>query len=100
MQRLTNISVAVEDYPSAEDARTTGVPRDELLGLFTGVPYPQKGGFFDIPPPLPDTIVLFKRNIEAICDTEDELVEEIRQTIVHEVGHYFGFSEEDLEEYE
>ncbi len=100
MQRLTNISVAVEDSPSAEDARTTGVPRDELLGLFTGVPYPQKGGFFDIPPPLPDAIVLFKRNIEEICDTEDELVEEIRQTIVHEVGHYFGFSEEDLDEYE
>lgn len=97
---MTNVSVIVEDYPSREDAEGTGSHRDELLGLFAGVSYPHKGGFLDIPPPFPDEIVIFQRNIQAICATEEELVEEIRKTVVHEVGHYFGMSEEDLEEYE
>lgn len=97
---FTNITVIVEDYPTREDARTTGVPRDELLGLFRGVAYTERGGILDIPPPLPDVISLFQRNLEHICTSQDDLIEEIRKTVVHEVGHYFGLSEEDLEEYE
>jgi predicted Zn-dependent protease with MMP-like domain len=97
---FSNITVIVEDYPSREDARSTAVPRDELLGLFRGVAYPERGGFLDIPPPLPDVIALFQKNLEHIALSEDDLVEEIRKTVVHEVGHYFGLSEEDLEEYE
>lgn len=99
-QYITNMSVIVEDYPTREDVELTEVPRDELLGLFRGIAYGDKGGMFDIPPPLPDEIILFQKNLEAICSSEEELVEEIRLTIIHEVGHYFGFSEEELEEYE
>ncbi|MGE5237460.1 MAG: metallopeptidase family protein [Chloroflexota bacterium] len=97
---FTNITVVVEDYPSREDARSTGARRDELLGLFRGVAYTERGGLLDIPPPLPDVITLFKHNLEQICESEEDLVEEIQKTVMHEVGHYFGLSEEDLEEYE
>jgi predicted Zn-dependent protease with MMP-like domain len=97
---LTNITVIVEDYPSREDTRLIGAEREYLLGLFRGLAHPSKGGFFDIPHPLPDEIILFQKNIERICSTERELVEEIRKTLIHEVGHYFGFSEEELRRYE
>jgi len=99
-QHFTNITVLVEDYPAKEDVLDTGVPGKDLLGLFRGTDYPHKGGFFDIPYPLPDEIILFQKNIEDICSSEKELVSEIRLTLVHEVGHYFGLSEEDLEQYE
>ncbi len=95
-----NITVIVEDYPGREDMRRLSVKKEHLLGLFSGVPYPQKKGFFDIPYPLPDRIVLFQKNIERICSSEQELVGQIQKTLVHEVGHYFGLSEQDLREYE
>ncbi|MBI5740938.1 MAG: metallopeptidase family protein [Nitrospirae bacterium] len=94
-----NITVIVEDYPGG-DARPPGTKRDLLLGLFSGVPYPDKGGFFSIPYPVPDRITLFQKNIESICSSERELVVQIRKTLIHEVGHYFGLSEEDLRKFE
>ncbi|MFZ5996315.1 MAG: metallopeptidase family protein [Nitrospirota bacterium] len=99
-QYFTNISIMIEDYPTREDVEFTDVPRNELLGLFRGIAYQDKGGMLDIPPPLPDEIILFQKNIEAICSSERELIEEIRTTLIHEIGHYFGFSEEELEQYE
>lgn len=95
-----NITVIVEDYPSSEEAGRVNTRREYLLGLFSGVPYPRKKGFFDIPYPLPDKIILFQRNIESICSTEGELIEQIQKTLIHEVGHYFGFSERDLRRHE
>jgi len=99
-ERFTNIAVVVKDYPDKDERERSGARDDLLLGLFSGVPYPGKGGFFDLPSPLPDTITLFQRNIEEICSDEEELIAEIQATIVHEVGHYFGLSEEDLDEFE
>jgi predicted Zn-dependent protease with MMP-like domain len=95
-----NITVIIEDYPTKEECRKLGVRRKDLLGLFRGTEYPQRDKFFDIPSPFPDEVILFKKNIEAICTTEKELIEEIRLTLVHELGHYFGLSEEDLRRYE
>jgi len=95
-----NIAITVEDYPGEEDAEHLTSKKELLLGLFRGVPYPGKGGFFEIPHPLPDKIILFQKNIETICDTEHELVAQIRATLIHEVGHYFGLSEEDLGKFE
>lgn len=97
---MRNVAIVVEDFPSKEDAREAGIPREELLGLFAGVAHAGQDLFFDLPPPLPDRIVLYQRNIEALCSSEEELVEEIRLTLLHEVGHYFGLSEEELEQYE
>ena len=98
-RHFTNVRVVVEDFPSAEEAGLAGVPRHELLGLFAGAAYPQKGSFFEIPAPLPDSIILYQKNIEAVCNSQDQVIEEIQLTLVHEVGHYFGMSEEDLEHY-
>ena len=95
-----NITITVEDYPAEEDTGRLTSKKELLLGLFSGVPYPGKGGFFEIPHPLPDKIILFQKNIETICDTENELLAQIRATLIHEVGHYFGLLEEDLRKFE
>jgi predicted Zn-dependent protease with MMP-like domain len=95
-----NISVIVEDYPDDEIISQMGVSREEILGLFSGEEYGDKASFFRAPSPYSDTIHLYQKNIEAECDSEEELKEEIRLTILHEVGHYFGMSEEELEEIE
>lgn len=97
---LTNVTILVEDYPDKEDRAHPSPGKGLLLGLFSGIPYPSKGSFFEIPHPFPDRIILFQKNIESICDTESDLLEQIRATLIHEVGHYFGLSEEDLRKYE
>lgn len=95
---FTNITIIVEDYPSKEDRKLAG-SKHLLLGLFRGVPYTEKGGFFNIPYPLPDKIILFQKNIESLCASEKELIEQITKTLIHEVGHYFGLSEKELRKY-
>ena len=95
---FTNITIMVEDYPSTEDKNLTS-SKGLLLGLFKGVPYTRKGGFFNIPYPLPDTIILFQKNIESLCSSEEDLIKQIVKTLIHEVGHFFGFSEKDLKKY-
>ncbi len=97
---FSNITIIVEDYPGPEDMKQLNREGGLLLGLFSGVPYPHKGSFFEIPYPFPDKIILFQKNIEKICSSEEGLIEEIQKTIVHEVGHYFGLSERDLRKYE
>ncbi len=99
-RRFGNMSISVEDYPSSEDIKDTGISRHDLMGIFRGAGYSNRGGFFDLPSSVPDQIILFQRNIEAVCSTEEELIEEIRLTLMHEIGHYFGMSEEDLQQYE
>jgi len=99
-EKMANIVVVVEDYPSVDDAASVDLPREELLGLFQGVTRLEQGWHSGAPGELPERIVLYKRNIEAACKTKEELVEEIRLTVLHEIGHYFGLSEEELEEYE
>ena len=97
---FTNVTIIVEEYPDRDDRRNLASEEALLLGLFSGVPYPGKAGFFDLPHPLPDKIVLFQRNIERICSTSRELIDQIRQTLIHEVGHYFGLEEAELREIE
>src|SRR5215472_15405770 len=65
-----------------------------LLGVFHGVPATKKS-FFDVPMG-PAHIVLYQKNIEAVCSSEAEVRHQIRQTLMHELGHYFGMSEEQL----
>lgn len=95
-----NIVIMVEDFPDRDVIEETGIPRDELMGLFRGQSYGEKDAFFTIPSPYPDTIHLYQQNIEAVSEDDDDLFDEIRMTMLHEVGHYFGMTEEDLEEFE
>lgn len=86
--RLTNIAILVEDRPPHAEKRG-GL----LLGLFHGIPLTEKSTFQMA---LPDRIIIYRKNVEAICSTDDEIRQEIRATLLHELGHYFGLSEEEL----
>jgi len=87
-EKLTNVVIIVEDLPP-EQAQSEGL----LLGLFHGIPRTEKSVFFSSPP---DRIFLYQRNIEAVCSNEAEVRRQIRATLLHEVGHYFGLSEDEL----
>lgn len=89
-EKLTNIAIVVEDVPPPRLRR--GAP---LLGIFQGVPMTEKSTFQTA---LPDRIVIYQKNIEALCRTEKQMRREIRLTLLHELGHYFGLSEEELED--
>ena len=87
-ERLTNVAVIVEDLPPP-GVKTHGL----LLGLFHGIPRTEKSVFYSAPP---DHIFLYQRNIEAVARTEAEIRRQICETLLHEVGHYFGLTEEEL----
>ncbi|HXZ29261.1 MAG TPA: metallopeptidase family protein [Terriglobales bacterium] len=99
-RRIHNVAVLVEDYPPAQRPRPhaprprAGAPRELLLGIFAGVPRTQKSVFQAAAGP--DHIVLYQKNIEAICGSEAEVRQQIRRTLLHELGHYFGMTEEEL----
>ncbi|HET7100510.1 MAG TPA: metallopeptidase family protein [Terriglobia bacterium] len=86
--RLANLAIIVEDSPPREPYRG-GL----LLGLFSGVPRTLKSVFSADPP---DHIFLYQKNIEAICSNEKQVEQQIRDTLLHEIGHYFGLNEEEL----
>jgi predicted Zn-dependent protease with MMP-like domain len=94
--RIRNVAVLVEDVPPNQRSPQPGQQRRLLLGLFHGVPTTKKS-IFDIPTG-PDHIVLYKKNIEAVCSSEAEVREQIRRTVIHELGHYFGMDENQLKD--
>ena len=96
-QHLENIIITVRKRPSRQTLKEMGVPLGEtLLGLFEGVPLIERSV---VEPPLyPDTIFLFQEPLEEMCETVEELEEEIEITVVHEVAHFIGMSEERLAE--
>jgi predicted Zn-dependent protease with MMP-like domain len=68
-----------------------------LLGLYEGIPLTQRdAGYAGMV--MPDSIKIFRKTICAICDTEDEVVDQVRQTVVHEVAHHFGIDDDRLHE--
>jgi predicted Zn-dependent protease with MMP-like domain len=92
--RIRNVAILVEDCPPNQPSPRSGQQRPLLLGLFHGVPATKKS-VFDLPSG-PDHIVLYQKNIEAICSSEAEVRDQIRLTVMHELGHYFGMSENQL----
>jgi predicted Zn-dependent protease with MMP-like domain len=95
-RRIANVAVLVEDRPAEQKPSKSGKPRTLLLGLFHGVPMTQKSTFSL--PSGPDYVVLYQKNIEAICHNDAQVREQIRQTVIHEFGHYFGMTEEQLKD--
>jgi predicted Zn-dependent protease with MMP-like domain/Tfp pilus assembly protein PilF len=91
---LDNVPVLPSDYPALELVAEGNDPR--MMGFFSGVPWPEKSAVLGAPPHL-DCVFLYQRNIERVCRTPDEVEEEIRKTLLHETGHFFGLSEEELE---
>ena len=93
---IDNLAILVEDWPNSEELAIAGVRRrNHLFGLYNGIPLPDRGSGM---PPLPDTITLFKRPIESMCATRTEVVREVKITLLHEVGHYMGLDEKELED--
>jgi len=83
--KLKNIDVIIEDQP---------IVHKSLLGLYQGIPLKKRGFWYGNV--MPDRIILFKKNIERISRSEEEMVDLIHRVVIHEIGHYFGFDEEAL----
>lgn len=98
-REIENVAVIVEDEPPPEVLEEMGIePPDMLFGLYQGTPLPERT--WTQAPPEPDRISIYQRPIEDACDTEDEIVVTIAETVIHEFGHYFGLSEDEIEEIE
>jgi predicted Zn-dependent protease with MMP-like domain len=94
--RIRNVAVLVEDLPRDHPRSQSKGPRRLILGLFHGVPTIKKS-VFDLPTG-PDYVVLYQKNTEAVCSSEAEIREQIRRTVIHELGHYFGMDENQLKD--
>ena len=96
---MKNVAVVVEDEPPPHVLEEMEVdPDDTLFGLDQGTPLTQRGwGYGNT---LPDRISIYQRPIEEACEDEDEIRDCVAETVIHEFGHYFGLSEEEIEEIE
>jgi predicted Zn-dependent protease with MMP-like domain len=90
------LNVLVEDLPPNQRSPKPGQQKRLLLGIFQGGPTTKKS-IFDLPSG-PDHIVLYQKNIEAVCSSDAEVREQIRLTVIHELGHYFGLDTEQLKD--
>jgi predicted Zn-dependent protease with MMP-like domain len=91
---LENIAVVVEEEPSDDDLELLEDPGDELLGIYRGVALTERT--HDMLPMLPDQIALFRGPILRMVRTRREAIHEIRDTVVHELGHYFGLGDHEM----
>lgn len=93
---LENIAVVIEEEPDDEDLEALEDDSDdELLGIYRGVALTERT--HDMLPMLPDQIAIFRGPILRVCTTRREAVAEIRDTVIHELGHYFGLSDDEME---
>ena len=98
-EAIKNLVIVVEDEPSRELLREVEVePGGTLLGLYSGTPLTERG--WDYGNRLPDRIQLFQGPLERESGDDDDLVVAIGETLIHEIGHYFGMSEAQIEEIE
>jgi len=98
-EAMSNLAIVVEDEPSPDLLEEMEIePPDTLFGLYQGVPLTERR--WDHGNALPDRILLFQGPIERDSDDEDDLVVGIGETLIHEIGHYFGLSEEEIEDIE
>jgi predicted Zn-dependent protease with MMP-like domain len=96
---MTNIVISVEGEPSRALLREMEIePPDTLFGLYQGTPLTERR--WDHGNSLPDRILLFQGPHEREAEDEGDLIASIGETLIHEIGHYFGLSEEEIEEIE
>jgi predicted Zn-dependent protease with MMP-like domain len=94
LSKMGNVGVIVADRPTrTQRAQNDLGPHDTLFGLYEGIPLTERGAFV---PPLPDVITIFQEPIEESCDSLEQLEDQVRVTVAHEVAHYFGFSDDAL----
>ena len=93
---LDNVDVVVEEWPASDQLAGHVIPEEDLLlGLYEGVPLTQREDYGMV---LPDKITIFQKSIEAVSSDDDEVVREVRTTVVHELAHHFGIDDARLGE--
>jgi len=97
--KLANIAVVVEAWPEDATLAELGIePPDTLYGLYRGVDLTRRDSSYGNV--LPDTVTIYQGPIEEDCVDEEEMAELVRETVVHELGHYFGLDDETMERIE
>ncbi len=93
--RIANVAVVVEDWADEATLAEMGIePPDTLYGLYRGIDLTRRdAGYGNV---LPDTIHIYQGPIEEDCADEEEMAELVRETVVHEIGHYFGLDDETM----
>ncbi len=95
-EKLENVAIIVEDRPSREQLQKLRLRGNRLLlGLYEGIPKTRRGRY-GIGPTLPDKITIFRLPILAITRSQREIISQIRSTVLHEIAHHFGMSEEEI----
>ena len=95
---LKNVDVVVEDFPTMDVLKRTGAANGfGLLGLYQGVPLTDRGPHYS--GTLPDKISVFKVPLESSVDTVEELMPLVQHVVLHELGHYFGLSDDEMREH-
>lgn len=98
-QAVENVGIIVEDYPNDEIVQKMNLPsKRHLLGLYQGIPFPHRGSWYGMTPVVPDKISLYQMNIESVSRTEEDIERKIIEVLIHEIGHYFGMSEDEIRE--
>jgi predicted Zn-dependent protease with MMP-like domain len=96
-EHLQNLDIVVKWRPSPAERREAGSDSDDaLFGLYLGVPLSERGAYYNMA--LPDKIVIYQEAHEQFFSSREEMVEELRKTVLHELGHYLGIDEDRLEE--
>jgi len=94
---IENLIVDIQPAPTPKQLADLGLRRgDRLMGLYQGVPLTEKSSRDTVD--WPEQVIIFQRDVEAVCRTRREIVEQVRRTVLHEVGHHFGLDEGDLED--
>lgn len=99
LSRLTNVAILIEDEPSEHTLREQGIHPGEgtLLGLYQGIPLTERGVEYGVGGTLPDTITLYRLPILASSEEDGkEVAEVVRETVWHEIAHYFGMDEAEV----
>ena len=91
-EKIANVAVVVEDWADDETLADVGIePPDTLYGLYRGIDLTRRdSGYGNV---MPDTVTIYQGPIEEDCDDEEEMAELVRETVIHEIGHYFGLDD-------
>ena len=98
VELMENVEIFTQDWPNThqvENLRRKGHNHGLLLGLYEGVPKTRRGRY-GVGATLPDRITIFKLPLLRISRSYNELIENVQNTVIHEIGHHFGMNEEEI----